>query len=579
MSRNSNQLSVAELLARNGQTPASSGGGRRRRGGRGVSVSELTGDLPAVDAGSAHAAPEDTEEPTGEPAPADNGYAPQAYAGEQFPGAGEPSHSPMSGPITVYNPLVPYQSDTPPDGSPARLGDPGPYGAGADGSVPAEAPARSGRRRRPEPDDEIAVDGYPGAAPATEGPAGQSWEAGPSSSGGGRAARRRAAEAAAAAEAVAASPEAPAGYGQEPPGGYGPEAFGGFGQETPEGYRQDAPGGYGLPPERNGFGAFPAPAGPGTDFGRPDMGPPWPGTDGGPPRLGPPAPATEAWPAPAEDSRPKLERRRRGARPLPDPAPWPEPGDAANPDQATAVWSLAEQNQPLRSGPLDIENPPAEPPPPLGKAERGGRRGKRNGRPDLAPPAGPGPLPPDYGADNGFRDTDMYATDVHGPMPPMPGPMPREHGPETGDFEPDSDIYAVPEDETPAAPRKIGGRSALTGRLGAATGKFTATRSRAGGAGRSRDREEAVDPRKQWIMLGAQSVGAAVAGMLLFKGMELLWEMQPLAALALAVVVILGLVALVRILRRTDDILSTVIAVVVGVFVTLGPLAFLLSTG
>lgn len=84
--------------------------------------------------------------------------------------------------------------------------------------------------------------------------------------------------------------------------------------------------------------------------------------------------------------------------------------------------------------------------------------------------------------------------------------------------------------------------------------------------------------RRQWMILGGQSTGAAIAGMLLFKGFERMWEMLPWVALALAMIVILGLVALVRILRRTDDVLSTVIAVVVGVFVTLGPLAFLLST-
>lgn len=83
---------------------------------------------------------------------------------------------------------------------------------------------------------------------------------------------------------------------------------------------------------------------------------------------------------------------------------------------------------------------------------------------------------------------------------------------------------------------------------------------------------------RQWLMIAGQSVGAAVAGMLLFKGFERMWEMLPWVALTLAMIVILGLVALVRVLRRTDDIFSTVIAVVVGVFVTLGPLAFLLST-
>ncbi|WFR73750.1 hypothetical protein P9209_09370 [Prescottella defluvii] len=64
----------------------------------------------------------------------------------------------------------------------------------------------------------------------------------------------------------------------------------------------------------------------------------------------------------------------------------------------------------------------------------------------------------------------------------------------------------------------------------------------------------------------------------MFKGFEKLWDMLPMVALVLAVLVIVGLVAMVRILRRTDDITSLVIALVAGVFVTLGPLAFLLST-
>ena len=67
-------------------------------------------------------------------------------------------------------------------------------------------------------------------------------------------------------------------------------------------------------------------------------------------------------------------------------------------------------------------------------------------------------------------------------------------------------------------------------------------------------------------------------GALLFKGFEKLWDMMPWVALVLAVLVILGLVATVRIMRKTDDMFSIVIAIVVGVFVTMGPLVFLLST-
>ena len=44
-------------------------------------------------------------------------------------------------------------------------------------------------------------------------------------------------------------------------------------------------------------------------------------------------------------------------------------------------------------------------------------------------------------------------------------------------------------------------------------------------------------------------------------------------ALVLSVLVILGLVVGVRVVRKTEDIASTLIAVVVGAMVTLGPLA------
>ncbi|NKS19698.1 hypothetical protein GS467_00480 [Rhodococcus hoagii] len=92
------------------------------------------------------------------------------------------------------------------------------------------------------------------------------------------------------------------------------------------------------------------------------------------------------------------------------------------------------------------------------------------------------------------------------------------------------------------------------------------------------DLPEEASAAKQWAVLLGQGAVAVVAGALMFKGFEKLWDMLPMVALILAVLVIVGLVAMVRILRRTDDIASLVIAVVAGVFVTLGPLAFLLST-
>lgn len=91
--------------------------------------------------------------------------------------------------------------------------------------------------------------------------------------------------------------------------------------------------------------------------------------------------------------------------------------------------------------------------------------------------------------------------------------------------------------------------------------------------------EESSSSAREWAILIGQGVVAVIAGALLFKGFEKLWDMLPWVALILAVLVIVGLVAMVRILRRTDDITSFVIAVVVGMIVTLGPLAFMLASG
>lgn len=135
MTEDSSQLSVAELLARNGQQGGGSssggGGGRRRRSGRGISVAELTGDLPVVKPGSSsHAASDDdVADSAPEPVSNDSDYsnfsnfsnysdypnfsdysspAPQSqpdYSGYSVPDP-EPAYSPLSGPISYYDPLA-----------------------------------------------------------------------------------------------------------------------------------------------------------------------------------------------------------------------------------------------------------------------------------------------------------------------------------------------------------------------------------------------------------------------------------------------------------------------------------------
>ena len=76
-----------------------------------------------------------------------------------------------------------------------------------------------------------------------------------------------------------------------------------------------------------------------------------------------------------------------------------------------------------------------------------------------------------------------------------------------------------------------------------------------------------------------QSVLAVIFGAGLFIGFDQLWRWNTIVALVLSVLVILGLVIAVRVVRKTEDIASTLIAVAVGALVTLGPLALLQSYG
>jgi hypothetical protein len=81
--------------------------------------------------------------------------------------------------------------------------------------------------------------------------------------------------------------------------------------------------------------------------------------------------------------------------------------------------------------------------------------------------------------------------------------------------------------------------------------------------------------RGAWIV--GQCIIAVVFGAGLFIAFDQLWKWNNIVALVLSVLVILGLVVGVRVVRKTEDIGSTLIAVAVGALVTLGPLALLQS--
>jgi|SRR5829696_1115019 len=92
---------------------------------------------------------------------------------------------------------------------------------------------------------------------------------------------------------------------------------------------------------------------------------------------------------------------------------------------------------------------------------------------------------------------------------------------------------------------------------------------------------EAARPTTSSFVRGAWVVGqciiAVAFGAGLFIAFDQLWKWNNIVALVLSVLVILGLVVGVRVVRKTEDIGSTLIAVAVGALVTLGPLALLQS--
>jgi hypothetical protein len=81
--------------------------------------------------------------------------------------------------------------------------------------------------------------------------------------------------------------------------------------------------------------------------------------------------------------------------------------------------------------------------------------------------------------------------------------------------------------------------------------------------------------RGTWIVVQCMLAVAFGAG--LFVAFDQLWKWNNIVALVLSVLVILGLVVGVRVVRKTEDIGSTLAAVAVGALVTLGPLALLQS--
>ncbi|MGB6164728.1 MAG: hypothetical protein WCF33_00295 [Pseudonocardiaceae bacterium] len=83
-------------------------------------------------------------------------------------------------------------------------------------------------------------------------------------------------------------------------------------------------------------------------------------------------------------------------------------------------------------------------------------------------------------------------------------------------------------------------------------------------------------PLWEWAVMVSQIGIGVVGGAALWLICEWLWQRIPLVALVVALAVITGLVWVVRRVRRAEDLQTTVIAVLVGLFVTVSPAALLL---
>ncbi|WP_238421432.1 hypothetical protein [Gordonia sp. 'Campus'] len=92
------------------------------------------------------------------------------------------------------------------------------------------------------------------------------------------------------------------------------------------------------------------------------------------------------------------------------------------------------------------------------------------------------------------------------------------------------------------------------------------------GAGRD---EDTRSPALAWLLIFGQAVAGLAVGVGLFWGFTELWRWNPYFALVLAVVVIFGIVTLSHVVRRTKDLPTTLLALGVGLLVTIGPLVLL----
>ncbi|NKE63179.1 hypothetical protein FXN61_43235 [Lentzea sp. PSKA42] len=180
-----------------------------------------------------------------------------------------------------------------------------------------------------------------------------------------------------------------------------------------------------------------------------------------------------------------------------------------------------------------------------------------------APPKLPEPLPNNE-PDAWFGDEEVAAAQTVLSMPPMestaahPGPYVDDDDSQEYAAYRAEDDYLTDNDEEPAEDERPAGLDD------------------AGEAEEEPEESAERSPAKEWlIMIGQLAVGV-LGGAALWLAFNFLWRTQAVAALVVALAVTVGLVLLVRKIRRADDLQTTLLAILVGLIVTVSPAAMLL---
>lgn len=323
-------------------------------------------------------------------------------------------------------------------------------------------------------------------------------------------------------------------------------------------------------------------------------------------------------PMPGQQSSQRLPRPMppQPSQQLPRPAPSPGPGQQSV-GRMPAV-GRPEPPAPVRGGfppqqsgqlprPQPSQRIPLPPPPPGGTRDRTGMRPRLDGE---APPP---PPPPPPGMAMGAADTTEELPRVSGRVPvdgastgrrPVPGgdsrtqispayPPPRDP---YADMPPEDDGYrnpyppAEPDNRYDTGERRYDDRYDSSERR-YETGAFDDVLIDDDHRGRldADDLDELEDledddldedrrrsPILEWLIMIGQLALGVIGGAAVWLGFNWLWGFLPAAALVVALIVTTGLVLIVRKIRRAEDLQTTVLAVLVGLVVTVSPAALLL---